>query len=350
MRHILPDNSAKTHPQKQKHSYWPYFHINLKCAALLISLSMNLTMNNPALAEPDTENTKEATKETPQEETNTSKAQQTSPSEKAIKEAHLNNQELIAQLNDSSDIHWLDADKEDFLGLLLEQTQLKPQGGVIFLHGENQHPDWPGALHTLRTTLPNHGWTTLSISLPYNKATQKSQSKENSNKDTPSPAPANTEADQAYTQTVLRRIDAAIKILSELGYLNVIIAGSDSGAYWTTKYLEQTGNSLAGIIVINFSAPSNLNQKKILSEEIIPFIKTVKIPMLEIFSIASKGPTGKNRKKAAAARNKIKSYKQLHLSNTHSLTTLDSELLTKRIRGWLKRYAEGMEVSKTTGR
>ena len=54
-----------------------------------------------------------------------------------------------------------------FLGLeMLEQTS-EPQGTVLFLHGVDQHPDWPQVIKPLRNALPESGWYTFSILLPY---------------------------------------------------------------------------------------------------------------------------------------------------------------------------------------
>lgn len=68
---------------------------------------------------------------------------------------------------DKSQIHWFrEGQKDMYLGLFLPEYGEEPQGYALILHDNQQHPDWPGLIHTLRTQLPAGGWSTLAISLP----------------------------------------------------------------------------------------------------------------------------------------------------------------------------------------
>jgi hypothetical protein len=61
---------------------------------------------------------------------------------------------------------WVGEGQEPFLAVLTPQEGLKIKGGVILLHDQAQHPDWPGVLRALRTQLPASGWMTLSVAVP----------------------------------------------------------------------------------------------------------------------------------------------------------------------------------------
>jgi len=50
-----------------------------------------------------------------------------------------------------------------FLGILTAAAQ--PRAGVVVVHGLGVHPDW-GLIGTLRSHLPDHGYTTLSVQMP----------------------------------------------------------------------------------------------------------------------------------------------------------------------------------------
>jgi hypothetical protein len=54
-----------------------------------------------------------------------------------------------------------------FLGLEMLEQASEPQGAILLLHGVDQHPDWPQVIKPLRTALPEGGWYTFSIMLPY---------------------------------------------------------------------------------------------------------------------------------------------------------------------------------------
>ena len=54
-----------------------------------------------------------------------------------------------------------------FLALEIYEKAAESQGAVLFLHGVEQHPNWPQVIKPLRTILPDDGWYTLSVMLPY---------------------------------------------------------------------------------------------------------------------------------------------------------------------------------------
>ena len=54
-----------------------------------------------------------------------------------------------------------------FNGLFIQETMGKPQGGVLLLHDNEQHGHWPTVTGPLREYLPQYGWSTLAIELPY---------------------------------------------------------------------------------------------------------------------------------------------------------------------------------------
>lgn len=80
------------------------------------------------------------------------------------------NQPLAKQIQQlegaEGNVVWLGDAKEPFLGLYIENYAKQSLGAVLLLHDNEQHPDWPGMLHELRTSFPQHGWSSLSIALP----------------------------------------------------------------------------------------------------------------------------------------------------------------------------------------
>lgn len=93
------------------------------------------------------------------------------PSPPPIRSELLANRILAAQLTaseqDDSEIVWLGEGDDTYLGLFLPDYSGNIIGSALILHDNQQHPDWPGLVHTLRTSLPANGWSTLSISMPY---------------------------------------------------------------------------------------------------------------------------------------------------------------------------------------
>ena len=62
-------------------------------------------------------------------------------------------------LNDN-EVLWLGEGKNQFLGLMTPDFSGLPLGNILILHDNQQHPDWPGTIHALRTERPKNGWST----------------------------------------------------------------------------------------------------------------------------------------------------------------------------------------------
>lgn len=81
-------------------------------------------------------------------------------------------QQSLAKTAKASELLWLNLSYPDTdittQALALQQRQRLPeaQGAVLILHDLEQHADWPGLVHELRTQLPDSGWYTLSVNLP----------------------------------------------------------------------------------------------------------------------------------------------------------------------------------------
>jgi hypothetical protein len=80
------------------------------------------------------------------------------------KEQRLRNQVIDYILD--GDAVMLKADGHEFLSIYMEAEEGTPKGGVILMHGRGLHPNWPNVMYPLRTGLPRHGWSSLSIQLP----------------------------------------------------------------------------------------------------------------------------------------------------------------------------------------
>jgi len=116
---------------------------------------------------------------------------------------------------------WLNNGNEKFLGLYDNEMTGRPHGVAILLPPLGAHPDWPGVMHQLRTTLPRYGWSTLSIQLPVldSKSTIKDY--------------LGTEKD------IANRINAAISFMKNKGYRNIAIIGKGFGAAAGAGYLAK---------------------------------------------------------------------------------------------------------------
>lgn len=78
----------------------------------------------------------------------------------------------LAEALPEEQVLWLQGPKFDpdavmalYLPASLPAGKGSPQGGMLLLHDQGQHPDWPQIIGELRRAMPDKGWHTLSLAL-----------------------------------------------------------------------------------------------------------------------------------------------------------------------------------------
>lgn len=221
---------------------------------------------------------------------------------------------------------WLRAkgQKEKFFGIYTKETAGHAQGGAILLHGMGGHPDWPDVISPLRTQLPEHGWTTLSIQMPVldNDASL---------------------ADYApLFALVAGRINAAIAQLESKGINNIVIIGHSLGAAMGAYYLSQHSKSdVRAFVGIGMGM-----SKQYKSMDTPTSLARITIPVLDLygeedlFSVLS----SVERRANAATQAGNKNYYPLRIVGANHFFQDQDEVLVKRVWSWLNRYAAGKEL------
>ena len=187
-----------------------------------------------------------------------------------------------AQLPDTETL-WLESKHESFLGLMKLANQPKPVGAVILLHHDRTSADWPGAIATLRSGLPDLGWHTLSIALPDEPEyipprtdklvlidqpatpAQPGSGSMPTLADANSPATADNDKNpvvipkpggtedplQSHFEQISDRIEAGLVHLEALQPPLVLLLGEGSGAYWALRFSidQQEGRRLMPVLV-----------------------------------------------------------------------------------------------------
>jgi hypothetical protein len=131
----------------------------------------------------------------------------------------------------------LAADGHEFLGIYTQAETDVPLGGAIILHGRGTHPDWSQVAGPLRTALPAHGWTTLSLQMPV------------------------LGKDASYYDYVpifpeaIPRIEAGIRYLHGQDIKRIVLIAHSCGVHMSMAWLEQQGDAqLAAYIGIGMGA------------------------------------------------------------------------------------------------
>ncbi len=252
-------------------------------------------------------------------------------------------QSIAAEIENQDYVLWLQAKGKNFLALNQPQNTANGRGAVILLHDEGSHPNWPNSINSLRSSLPNYGWHTLAISLPDSEDMAATSQGEEMTKGVGSSTTAMVQEKPAHI--IINRINAAYQYLNEQAEFNIVLLGEGVGAGWAAQYLSQSqsertsGNSkkIQALIVINPRTPASeptINFSQILAQQ--------KLPILEIATTGSPNDKRQAEQRRVNFRHANKNnYRQIRLPKYTVGQAGNNNLLSKRVRVWLEKFAPG---------
>lgn len=218
----------------------------------------------------------------------------------------------------------LKAGETEFLGIYTEQTTARPRGGVILMHGMGVHPDWPDVIHPLRTALPDHGWSTLSIQMPIL---------------------AGEAAIRDYAgiwDEATPRIDAAVAWLKKKGIENIVLVAHSLGASMATHYLAgKPSKNVRALVAIGLS---DFDFDPAMSS--VAHLQKIRVPVLDLYGSLSMPEivnTAKQRR-AAAYKAGNRAYTQYRMEGSGHFFRDQEDALIKKVRSWLARNAAGQAI------
>lgn len=215
--------------------------------------------------------------------------------------------------------------KHEYLALYTVQSTRNPKGAVLLLHSMAAHPDWPGVINQLRQSLPEYGWSTLSIQLPilveewpiadYGKTLDESA----------------------------RRIKAAVKHLQSLEYEHIVLVGYGFGAATGMVSVSKSNPGVLGLVGISMLAQSYLRPQISIETE----LETLKLPVLDIYGSQDRASiieTAADRYQAAR-KAENPNFKQIVIGGADHHFSDQEVILVKRILAWLNQLIANYSVS-----
>lgn len=242
----------------------------------------------------------------------------------------------------------LDAADERFPALYRPDVSGKKLGGALILHNVGQHPDWAQNISPTREHLSQYGWSTLSVSLPdalkSNVLTRQLETTPveppNPNEDQPDNHEAKLETIEANTasesqppslhETIAARVQAGALYLQQRYDTLVLIAYGQSAA-WAIDYAQHTPDIVLVLIdpLEHPASPINITQ----------MLSSLDIPVLDLLTERNRNTAQNNQQRAGQMRyHQRKLYRQIRLPAA-SADEEAGQLISRRIRGWLKTYA-----------
>lgn len=278
--------------------------------------------------------------------------------------------DLLRQLPDKEFVS-LKAGTDDFAALWRPANVGEPRGVIILLPGEGESADWPRGIGPLRRGLPDHGWHTLSLSLPdspglvlpavantsegaaeppvEDPAAETEQFAENpapneagylpeetaaipselvsdDTKTEETVAPAAPHADQ-----ITERIEAALTFARSKQPAAIVLLGQGTGGYWAARYLQHVAPS-----DVRYLGVIQPRQPEGQDESLVQLIPTLKLATGDFYYKNGRGDLAAARERLNASRRiQHPAYRQVGLPPQTGERQADQEQLLRRIRGWL---------------
>ncbi len=230
----------------------------------------------------------------------------------------LREQEYAEILDDTlrvGEIVRLQAFDRSFLGIYTETLQINNHGTAIVLHDYNGFPDQRGVINALRTTLPEHNWSTLSLQMPLREK-------------------GAAESDYyALFPEAKARIEAAIAFLREAKVENIAIVGYGTGAMMGLYSISDNQESVAGIATISLPVPDSTDEQA----QTLTWMEKIKVPMLDVYAESDLQAVTQSARKRQLAGKQNPEYRQDKIPGVDHLYRHNDVLLVKRIYSWLSR-------------
>lgn len=284
---------------------------------------------------------------------------------------------------------WLSVADEKMLSLYRPDSSGSAQGALLILHRGEKPPWWSQQIEHLRQTLPDYGWATLLVVLPTEEQSIPARpaekppapTEDNTEKESDAPTTGDTtdtaaegEDEEIFDSTTgelattdemnqaegalekpappqkpllpLRerneqRLMAAMHFLHEKNQFNLaLLSDSTSAPQAAEVFLKMAPNSdtkaIAAQIILNFRRDQPQSSSDVDAGLFDPMV-----PLLDAYIDQDKSTLASaTERQRSARRKKYLTFQQVNIDS------LQKEVLSKRIRGFLTKHAEGMETGK----
>jgi predicted alpha/beta hydrolase family esterase len=230
----------------------------------------------------------------------------------------------IINTQPSGKVVWLENAGKKFLSLYTDTEKKLSKGAVIILHDQGGHPNQLEMIKGLRSDLPEHNWSTLSLQMPVLEMGAKE--------------------DDYYVlfPEAQARIVSAIKYLKENKIETIVLVGYGLGALMAVYAQSEKPEDIAALVTISLAVPQT--QQK--SAQTLEFIKKIKVPLLDIYAEGDRSAVVESARDRRLAAKENEFYRQDKINDENHLYQHDEGLVVKRIYSWIERVGYTLEADK----
>lgn len=172
----------------------------------------------------------------------------------------------------------------------------------------------------------------------------------------PAAEPGQEDAAGIYRRQMLGRIRAAVAYLNQRGQLNIVIIATGNSASWATAFMLERPRTVTrntnnadtedrGYTLVMIDASDSRYSQVPLDQQ----LSGLSIPVLDLISPLGISAESDIRRRAGSMRHKQRNQYQQIAVPAFALQYDDSNLLVRRVRGWLRSHAAGMELKNGSG-
>ena len=278
---------------------------------------------------------------------------------------------LMAEAMPSDQVLWWPEGDGQVLALYMKAISAEPVGAVLFVPDQDLHATHPQRLQRLRLALPEHGWTTLVVTLPVpdslptpEREIPKQIPEVESDKPSEQQRPETEEVfddqtgevasvdelnkppaaelqpaapEKPASEIVDARLAQAVQYLHGDGQFNLVLVAEGAGAVRAARLMEKMGFSgFRAVVLID-----GRNQLQGETGDLLMAIAKMSVPMFDLYEgqhMADEKDV--QSRKVAAKRAGNDRYVSLQIP----LYEPSQERLIKRVRGFLDAHAKGVKV------
>lgn len=285
---------------------------------------------------------------------------------------------LIAQAA-GEQAQWLDTEHGKLLAFYRPTEARTTHGVLVLFHSAEDPQTWPPILENLRANLPRFGWETLAITLPHrypqpiplrpSSASSSTVSTTESTEETPG-ADAQQQTDSSAAQSsvsspavprdtlIQAYVQAAFDFLQGKGQMNAVVLVDNSSATPVIQHLlpqlqvnaedsDRFDGPIQALVITNLQS-----QEPLTTNELVTLFGNPKLPVLDVFfnPDTAEQKRAKEAHRAVAMRQKLEVFQQAALDSQPKIVETDPRsFLAARVRGFMKRHADGAEADKVEG-
>lgn len=154
-----------------------------------------------------------------------------------------------------------------------------------------------------------------------------------------------TPPDIAFLESMQERVEGGLRQLNTLGQFNLVIIAHGLSANWAVETLRtrfSENPNVIGYSLILIDAKQSLYPSYQLNDE----LAKLKIPILDLYTKSSEDMKRElQSRKNAVTRQQPLNYIQIGLPSLKTIHNNKHNMISRRVRGWLKTHAAGEEVT-----